>query len=76
MDSFVETLLKVFKDNQHNDRVSIPLLKMLDQMLANGCFEIFTQEENHQFARDLLSLCKMEIKKSKNIQKLRSSIAV
>lgn len=26
-------------------RVSVPLLKTLDQMLANGCFAIFTAEE-------------------------------
>ena len=26
-------------------RVSIPFLKMLDQMLANSCFEIFTSED-------------------------------
>ncbi|XP_018409145.1 PREDICTED: tubulin-specific chaperone D [Nanorana parkeri] len=76
MDSFVKTLLQVFRDNQHKDRVSIPLLKMLDQTLANSCYEPYTQEENHQFARELLSLCKMEIRKSKNIPKLRSSIAV
>ncbi|KAM4691322.1 tubulin-specific chaperone D [Rhinophrynus dorsalis] len=76
MDAFCKTLLQVFQDNQHNDRVSIPLLKMLDQMLANGSFEMYTQEENHSFASDLLSLCKEEIKKSKDIQKLRSSIAV
>ncbi|XP_044531122.1 tubulin-specific chaperone D [Gracilinanus agilis] len=76
MDSFSETLLQVFKDNLLNDRVSVPLLKMLDQMLANGCFDIFTTEENHWFSMKLLSLCKEEIKKSKDIQKLRSSIAV
>ncbi|KAM9296416.1 tubulin-specific chaperone D [Gastrophryne carolinensis] len=76
MDSFTQTLLQVFRDNQHNDRVSIPLLKMLDQMLANGCFEIFSQEEDHPFPSQLLALCKEEIKKSKSIQKLRSSTAV
>ncbi|XP_071968767.1 tubulin-specific chaperone D isoform X2 [Engystomops pustulosus] len=76
MDSFSQTLLQVFRDNQRNDRVSIPLLKMLDQMLANGCFELFTQEENHPFASELLALCKEEIKRSKDIQKLRSSTAV
>uniref|UniRef100_F7ACU9 Tubulin-specific chaperone D n=1 Tax=Monodelphis domestica TaxID=13616 RepID=F7ACU9_MONDO len=76
MDSFSETLLQVFKDNLLNDRVSVPLLKMLDQMLANGCFDIFTTEENHWFSLKLLSFCKEEIKKSKDIQKLRSSIAV
>ncbi|XP_040292612.1 tubulin-specific chaperone D [Bufo bufo] len=76
MDTFSKTLLQVFKDNQHNDRVSIPLLKTLDQMLANSCFELFTQEESHPFASELLALCKEEIKRSKDIQKLRSSTAV
>ncbi|XP_041434665.1 tubulin-specific chaperone D-like isoform X2 [Xenopus laevis] len=76
MDAFSSSLLQVFRDNQHIDRVSIPLLKMLAQMLANGCFEIYTQEEEHPFAPDLLSLCKEEIKKSKDTQKLISSIGV
>uniref|UniRef100_A0A8C0GQS9 Tubulin-specific chaperone D n=1 Tax=Chelonoidis abingdonii TaxID=106734 RepID=A0A8C0GQS9_CHEAB len=75
MNNFCETLLQVFEDNLLNDRVSVPLLKMLDQMLANGCFDIFTAEENHPFSLKLLTLCKEEIKKSKDIQKLRSSIA-
>ncbi|KAM6175778.1 tubulin-specific chaperone D isoform 2-T2 [Erethizon dorsatum] len=74
--SFSGTLLQVFEDNLLNDRVSVSLLKMLDQMLANGCFDIFTREENHPFCVKLLALCKEEIKKSKDIQKLRSSIAV
>lgn len=26
-------------------RVSVPLLKTLDQMLANGCFELFAAQE-------------------------------
>lgn len=26
-------------------RVSVPLLKTLDQMLANGCFDLFTAEQ-------------------------------
>ncbi|NWY04338.1 TBCD protein, partial [Nothoprocta ornata] len=76
MGSFCETLLKVFEDNLRNDRVSVPLLTMLDQMLANGCFEIFTTQENHPFPLKLFALCKEEIKKSKDIRKLRSSIGV
>ncbi|XP_040606163.1 tubulin-specific chaperone D [Mesocricetus auratus] len=76
LESFSGTLLKVFEDNLLNDRVSISLLKMLDQLLANGCFEIFTSEENHPFCVKLLALCKEEIRNSKDIQKLRSSIAV
>uniref|UniRef100_A0A8D0L4C6 Tubulin-specific chaperone D n=1 Tax=Sphenodon punctatus TaxID=8508 RepID=A0A8D0L4C6_SPHPU len=76
MNTFCETLLQLFEDNLLNDRVSVPLLKMLDQTLANGCFDIFTTEEDHPFALKLLTLCKEEIKRSRDIQKLRSSIAV
>ncbi|XP_026523386.1 tubulin-specific chaperone D isoform X1 [Notechis scutatus] len=90
MNSFCETLLKVFEDNLLNDRVSVPLLKMLDQILANGCFDVFITEEktsggpvqqcakhsSHPFPMKLLTLCKEESKRSKDIQKLRSSIAV
>uniref|UniRef100_A0A7N6BUW0 Tubulin-specific chaperone D n=1 Tax=Anabas testudineus TaxID=64144 RepID=A0A7N6BUW0_ANATE len=44
---FGDTLLRIFKDNLRNDRVSIPFLKMLNQMLANSCFEIFTTQEKY-----------------------------
>lgn len=72
---FGDTLLRIFRDNLRNDRVSLPLLKMLNQMLANNCFEIFTTEENHPFCVELLTLCK-EIKKSKHVPKLRACITV
>ncbi|XP_046893536.1 tubulin-specific chaperone D [Hypomesus transpacificus] len=73
---FENTLLSIFRDHLHNDRVSIPFLKMLDQMLANSCFEIFTSEDDHPFGVDLLALCKDEIRKSKDVHKLRSCVAV
>nr|XP_019591063.1 PREDICTED: tubulin-specific chaperone D [Rhinolophus sinicus] len=76
LDSFAGTLLQVFQDNLLNDRVSVPLLKMLDQMLANGCFDAFTADADHPFGVKLLALCKEEIRKSKDVQKLRSSVAV
>ncbi|NXO90522.1 TBCD protein, partial [Certhia brachydactyla] len=76
LESFCETLLKVFEDNLRNDRVSVPLLTMLDQMLANGCFDMFTEQENHPFPVKLFTLCKEEIRRSKDIRKLRSSIGV
>ncbi|NXM31164.1 TBCD protein, partial [Oxyruncus cristatus] len=76
MEGFCETLLKVFEDNLRNDRVSVPLLTMLDQLLANGCFDTFTEQENHPFPVKLFTLCKEEIKRSKDIRKLRSSIGV
>ncbi|XP_034751185.1 tubulin-specific chaperone D isoform X2 [Etheostoma cragini] len=72
---FGDALLSIFRDNLRNDRVSIPFLKMLDQILANSCFEIFTTQENHQFCVDLLALCK-ECKKTKDIAKLRACVTV
>lgn len=74
--SFSETLLQVFEDHLLTDRVTVPLLKMLDQMLANGCFEVFAVEENHPFCVRLLALCKRETSKSRDVQKLRSVTAV
>uniref|UniRef100_A0A7N9AZ55 Tubulin-specific chaperone D n=1 Tax=Mastacembelus armatus TaxID=205130 RepID=A0A7N9AZ55_9TELE len=50
---FGDTLLSIFRDNLRNDRVVIPFLNMLNQMLANSCFEIFTTQEK---AQDVLSL--------------------
>ncbi|XP_050962035.1 tubulin-specific chaperone D [Labeo rohita] len=76
LQQFGDTLLSIFRDNLRNDRVSVPLLKMVDQILANGCFDLFASEESHPFCVELLSLCKEEIKKSKDVQKLLSSIAV
>ncbi|XP_006886364.1 PREDICTED: tubulin-specific chaperone D [Elephantulus edwardii] len=76
MGYFSETLLQIFRDNLLNDRVSVPLLKTLDQLLANGCFDVYMAEEDPPFAMKLLALCKEEIRKSKDVHKLRSSIAV
>ncbi|XP_027032322.1 tubulin-specific chaperone D [Tachysurus fulvidraco] len=76
MQQFGDTLLLIFRDNLHNDRVSVPVLKMLDQMLANGCFEIFVHQDSHPFCVELVSLCKEETKKSKDTKKLCSCVSV
>ncbi|XP_051796853.1 tubulin-specific chaperone D isoform X1 [Acanthochromis polyacanthus] len=75
LEQFGDTLLRILRDNLRNDRVCVPFLKMLNQMLTNGCFEIFTTQENHQFCVDLLGLCK-EFKRSKDISKLSACVAV
>ncbi|XP_043924058.1 tubulin-specific chaperone D [Protopterus annectens] len=76
MTKFCETLLQIFRDNLQNNRVSIPLLKMLYQMLVSNIFDIFAHVENPPFAVELLSLCKQELRKSKDVQKILSGIAV
>ena len=42
---FSEVVLQIFRDHQKTDRITLPMFKMLDQLLANGCFEIFADEE-------------------------------
>ena len=41
LESFTKPLLKVFEDNLKNSRVTVPLFKTLDLLLANGVFEAF-----------------------------------
>ncbi|XP_006812079.1 tubulin-specific chaperone D-like [Saccoglossus kowalevskii] len=76
MTTFADTVVMVFEEYQKVDRVSIPMLKMLDILLTNGCFEIFTQREEHFLPVKLLELCKKEIEKSGDPQKLLASIDV
>ncbi|XP_054616149.1 tubulin-specific chaperone D [Dunckerocampus dactyliophorus] len=75
LEDFRDTLLKIFRDNVRNDRIALPFLKMLNQLLSNGSFDIFTTEENHQFCVDLLALCE-GIRRSKDVSKLRACVGV
>ncbi|XP_068193131.1 tubulin-specific chaperone D [Antennarius striatus] len=72
---FGDVLLTIFRENLCNDRVSIPFLKMVSQMFAEGYFEIFTTQENHQFCMDLFALCKT-FKKTRDIPKLCACVSV
>ncbi|KAI8512222.1 hypothetical protein Bbelb_088610 [Branchiostoma belcheri] len=71
-----DTLLTIFNNYLKVDRVSIPLLKMLDFLLGSGCFELFTEQDDHPFSLALLDLCKKEIAKSGDPQKLLAAIGV
>uniref|UniRef100_A0A8K9V5V8 Tubulin-specific chaperone D n=1 Tax=Oncorhynchus mykiss TaxID=8022 RepID=A0A8K9V5V8_ONCMY len=68
---FSETLLHVFRDNLRNDRYTHTHTHTLLHVFRDNL-----RNDSHQFCVDLLSLCKEEIKKSKDTQKLRSAIAV
>uniref|UniRef100_A0A3Q3WQ25 Tubulin-specific chaperone D n=1 Tax=Mola mola TaxID=94237 RepID=A0A3Q3WQ25_MOLML len=72
---FGDVLLIIFRENLRNDRVCIPFLRMLNHMLANSTFEIFTTQENHPLCVDLLNLCK-EMRKSRDVSKLSACISV
>ena len=44
LDRFAATLLKVCKDYQKVDRITIPMFKMLDQLLAHDVFVLYTED--------------------------------
>ena len=73
LESFATSLLAVFKKNQKVDRVTIPLFKFLDQLLTSSSLESLLEEEANQFSFQLFSLCKTEIIKSGDPNKIMSS---
>ncbi|KAL4240380.1 hypothetical protein ACF0H5_001170 [Mactra antiquata] len=64
------TLTEIFHDYHKVDRVSIPMLKMLDQLISIGCFDSLLEHESHPFPLDVYSFVKSEIQKCGDPQKL------
>ncbi|XP_068671771.1 tubulin-specific chaperone D-like isoform X2 [Montipora foliosa] len=76
LNAFAETLLEIYQTNQKNDRIIVPLFKMLDMLFSNGCFELFADDENHPFPQSVLNLTKNEIFKLGCAGKLITSVNV
>ena len=45
LDRFSATLLKICKDYQKNDRITIPMFKMIDQLMARDVFNLYAEDE-------------------------------
>ncbi|XP_791372.5 tubulin-specific chaperone D [Strongylocentrotus purpuratus] len=73
---FTDNLLKIFTDYQKVDRVSVPLMKMINLLLSSGSFETFVEDHSHPFPLNLLQLVKKEGAKTGDAQKLLTSIEV
>jgi len=73
LDSFATSLLTVFKKHQKVDRVTVPLFKFLDQLLTSSCLEAIMDDSKNQFSFQLFGLCKAEITKSGDPNKIMSS---
>eukprot|EP00095_Tigriopus_kingsejongensis_P012338 maker-scaffold198_size266703-snap-gene-0.21 protein:Tk12338 transcript:maker-scaffold198_size266703-snap-gene-0.21-mRNA-1 annotation:"tubulin-specific chaperone d" len=73
---FCRAMLRVLRANQKNDRVTLPFMKFLDQLLTSGHLEDILENENSAFSMDLLGLVKAEIAKSGDPQKLMLSCDV
>jgi len=44
-EKIAETILSIFRDFQRIDRVTLPLLKTLDQLISSGCFDKLSETE-------------------------------
>ncbi|XP_014679092.1 PREDICTED: tubulin-specific chaperone D-like, partial [Priapulus caudatus] len=66
------TLLAIFGNHQRKSRVTLPMLKMLDQMLINGCLSTLAGHDDASFLLPLSALCTREINKCGDPQKLMS----
>ena len=73
INKFCSIMLKLFKDNQKVDRVSVPLLKFFDLVITSGFLEPIFEDAGSTFPMDLLGLCKIEISKSGDPNKLMAS---
>lgn len=75
-EEFAGILLKICSDHVKVDRVIIPMMKMLDQLLSNGSFTPLAENEDPDFATETLAMCKREIARSGDPQKLLACIDV
>jgi len=76
LDIFASHLLAVFKRHHKVDRVTVPLFKFLDQLLTSSCLETLLEDPGHQFSFQLFSLCKAEVTKSGDPNKIMFSCDV
>ena len=79
LDQFCVNFISVFKRYVRNDRVSIPLLKTLQQLLVKDSFCLLFDSEDVkviEFQDTLLSLVKEEITKCKDAQKILTGVSV
>ena len=75
MATLSKNLVEIFRFYSKQDRISIPLLKTLHQLLVKDCFAMM-ETETTSFASDVLSLVKTEISRSRDAQKLLLSVSV
>eukprot|EP00088_Acartia_fossae_P032718 TRINITY_DN33473_c0_g2_i1.p1 TRINITY_DN33473_c0_g2~~TRINITY_DN33473_c0_g2_i1.p1 ORF type:complete len:502 (-),score=89.06 TRINITY_DN33473_c0_g2_i1:224-1729(-) len=76
INGFCNNLLSLFNAFQKNDRVTVPMLKFLDQVFTSSSLLSVLQDTNSTFPLDLLNICKQEITKCGDPNKLMASAEV
>ncbi len=70
---FINKILKIFKDNQKIDRVTVPLMKTIENLLTT---DYLTEKELQSDITEIHTLSVVECNKSKNIVKLLAAVGV
>ena len=68
-----KSLLEIINNNNKNDRVLVPLFKVISQFLSNNCFDPL-QPPDYTFSSELIAGAKKEIAKTKEIIKVMTCV--
>lgn len=71
-----EVILKIFRENLLNERITYPMLNFLEMILSSGVLMMILDDENNNFAEEVFRLVNLEIKGHKKLYKIVSSINV
>ncbi|KAH9512990.1 hypothetical protein Btru_035542 [Bulinus truncatus] len=74
--AFMEVLLRIFKDYQKNDRVSLPMMKTIDHILSWGLVDSIASDIPESVPDQIVQLVKLELHKSGSPQKLMAGADV
>ncbi|XP_064092677.1 tubulin-specific chaperone D-like isoform X2 [Macrobrachium nipponense] len=76
LSAFLETLLQIFANHQKVDRITLPLIKMLGDLLSSSVVLDTVLEQNNAFTLRIITLLKKECFRSADYHKLVGVVAV
>lgn len=71
-----DLILKIFRENLLNERITYPLLNFLEMILSSGVLVMILEDENNTFPDEVFRLVNLEIKGHKKLYKIVSAINV
>lgn len=71
-----DVILKIFRENLLNERITYPMLNFLEMILSSGVLMMILDDENNNFPDEVFRLVNLEIKGHKKLYKIVSSINV
>ena len=71
-----DLIVKIFRENLLNERITYPLLNFLEMILSSGVLVMILDDENNNFAEEVFRLVNLEIKGHKKLYKIVSAINV